>query len=100
MPIKIVINTRHTRFSLSTELKRMYAESTKDTLRRENWSIYCVPRDDALLIRLIETIGLKRAGGLISSLKIVEIPDDVSDWDVVDDDGKEKVVERNPREWA
>ena len=78
----------------------MYAEATKETLRRDNWSIYCVSRDDAMLIRLIETIGLKRAAGPVSTLKIVEIPDDVSNWDVVDDDGKEKVVERAPREWA
>ena len=96
MPTKIVINVIHGRFSLSTELQRLYAaESTAQ--HRAGWSVYCVPRDDALLIRLIERLGLRKAGGPVSRLKIVEVPDDVGEWEIVDDDGKEKVVET--REW-
>jgi hypothetical protein len=35
----------------------------------------------------------------VSRLKIVEVPDDVGEWEIVDDDGKEKVVETRAREW-
>ena len=98
MPTKIAINTIHGRFSLSPELQRLYvAESAAQ--HRTGWSIYCVPRDDALLIRLIERLGLRKAGGVVSRLKIVEVPDDVGEWEIVDDDGKEKVVETRAREW-
>jgi hypothetical protein len=39
----------------------------------------------------------------VSRLKIAaaQVPDDVGEWEVVDDDGKEKVlVEKRPREWS
>ena len=57
------------------------------------------PRDDILLIRLIKTVGLKRAAGPVSRLKMAQVPDDAGEWEVVDDYGKEKVVEKRPREW-
>jgi hypothetical protein len=51
-----------------------------------------------LLIELIEKLGLHRAGRVPSKLKIVEIPEDV-DWEIVDDDAKECVMEKKRRMW-
>ena len=99
MPRKIVINTNHTWFFLSAELKAEYAKRRPSVKLDKKWSIYSVARDDPLLIELIENFGLRRAGRVPSKLKIVAIPDDVVDWEIVDDDGKECVVEKKPRVW-
>ena len=46
------------------------------------------------MIEAVETLGLKRAGRAPSVLKIIEISDDVVDWVILDDDGKDCVIER------
>ena len=95
---KIVINTNHTWFFLSAELTKEYVERDPAVKNDKNWSIYRVARDDPLLIELIEKLGLHRAGRVPSKLKIVEIPEDV-DWEIVDDDAKECVMEKKRRMW-
>jgi hypothetical protein len=100
MPKKILINTVPTFFFLSAACQSLYIElSTATTKRGANWSYYSIRRDDPALIEAVETLGLKRAGRAPSKLKIVEIPDDVVDWVIVDDDGKECVMERVRRMW-
>ena len=111
MPKKILINTVPTFFFLSAACQSLYIElssssssssstaSTTTTKRGANWSYYNIRRDDPALIEAVETLGLKRAGRAPSKLKIVEIPDDVVDWVIVDDDGKECVMERVRRMW-
>lgn len=50
-------------------------------------------RGDAKLVRVVERLGAQ-ASGLAGTLKVVEVPDGV-DWAiVVQDDGREFVVER------
>ena len=104
MPKKILINTVPTFFFLSAACQSLYIElsttaSTTTTKRGANWSYYNIRRNDPALIEAVETLGLKRAGRAPSKLKIVEIPDDVVDWVIVDDDGKECVMERVRRMW-
>jgi hypothetical protein len=60
-------------------------------------SYYDIKRDDPLLVQVIEEMG-EEANGRYSSLKIIEIPDDV-DWYVTEYDGLEHVAEKH-RTWS
>lgn len=99
MPKKILINTVPTSFFLSAAVVAMYLELTPTVERSKDWSYHDIKRDDAVLIEAVETLGLKRAGRYPSKLKIIEIPDDVGEWEIVDDDGKECVMEKKRRMW-
>lgn len=54
-------------------------------------------RTDLQLIKVIEKLG-KEANGRFSSLKIVDVPDDV-DWEIEEYDGSEWIRERS-RSWG
>jgi len=56
-----------------------------------------IERTDPLLIKTVEDLGTKKASGKLSSLEIVEIPDDVS-WEIDDYDGIESIHEIH-RSW-
>ena len=56
-----------------------------------------VPRDDALLVRVVKDLG-ERASGPLSHLKIISIPGDV-EWEINDHDGVEWVAEQH-RTWS
>ena len=80
----------------------MYKEATKDIARPSHWDTdEDVARDDPILIEIIKELGLKRAGGTHSQLKIIEIPDDVpaDGWIIQAYDGVEWVAERH-RSWG
>ncbi len=98
MPIKILIDKSPYCLFLSTELQTMYLERTASVKRGPGWSYFDIPRDDPVLIGIVEEIGLKRAGRELSMLKIVEIPDGVV-WQIMDDDGEEYVEEVVRRVW-
>lgn len=51
-------------------------------------------RTNELLIRVVEELGTDKASGAHSSLKIVEIPDDV-EWEIHSNDGLEWVAEKH-----
>jgi hypothetical protein len=55
-----------------------------------------IPRNDLLLVQVVEEMGGEASGGL-ASLSIVEIPDDV-EWEIADYDGVEWVAEKH-RTW-
>lgn len=57
-----------------------------------------IPRDDPLLIQVIEELGSDSASGDFASLQIVEIPDDV-DWQIEEYDGFEWIAEKH-RTWG
>jgi hypothetical protein len=102
MPRKIVINRCYGGFGLSSEVKEMYLELTKDTPKIAHFYMdQDVRRDDPVLIEIIEKIGLQAAAGGFSKLKIIQIPDDVpSDgWTIMDYDGMEWVAEKH-RIWV
>jgi hypothetical protein len=123
--MKIVINSVHGGFSLSSVAVRRYAElaglnviehgepnvwavlllhptfsgkyEDMTSIDREGlFSIDMIDRTDKYLIQVIEELG-EEADGTFASLKIVEIPDDV-DWVIQEYDGVEWVAERH-RTW-
>ena len=49
-------------------------------------------RNDSVLVEVVETLGDK-ASGKYSELKVVEIPDDVTDWRIEEYDGWEHIAE-------
>lgn len=104
MPRKILVNRCYGGFSLSKEARRLYKEAMPDD--RENkqeilTGLIDIPRDDPILIRIVEEIGLPQASGEYASLAIVEIPDDVPDdgWEINEYDGVEWVAEKH-RKWV
>ena len=60
------------------------------------WYCRAIERNDPALVEVVEEMG-DAAGGNFSSLKIVEIPDDVK-WEIEDYDGQESVHEVH-RSW-
>lgn len=51
-----------------------------------------VPRDDPALIELIKTLGSKAVSDNLADLTIIEIPDEATDYRVIDYDGAESVL--------
>lgn len=58
-------------------------------------SYYDIKRDDPILVQVVEEMG-DEANGRYSSLKVVEIPDDV-DWILQEYDGAEHIAEAHRR---
>jgi len=56
-----------------------------------------IPRDDLLLVQVVEELG-KAASGRAADLKIVEIPEDV-EWQIEEYDGLEYVAEKH-KTWS
>jgi hypothetical protein len=50
-----------------------------------------IPRDDTILVEIVESMGDKSFGSF-AKLKVIEIPDDVK-WQIDDYDGDEWVAE-------
>jgi hypothetical protein len=59
-------------------------------------SFYDITRNDPILVQVVEELG-GEANGHYSSLKVVEIPDDV-EWEIDEYDGMEHVAEKH-RTW-
>ena len=97
MPCQIVINTCYGGFGLSPEAVSMYEEFTKDVPKNKHWCAdEDIRRDDPILIRIIQELGLQQAAGQHAKLQIIEIPDDVPEngWIIQDYDGIEWVAGR------
>ena len=92
---KVVLNSSYGGFSLSKTVMHRYRKANGIlTVDDERWFFtHSVKRDDPVLIQIIEDVGLKNAGGGLMKLSIVEIPDDVNDWEILDEDGAEWVAE-------
>lgn len=90
---RIVINVRYGGFSLSKEALALYeklaGKAMKDTC-------FGYPRNDPVLIQVVETLGEKANNHC--QLKIVDVPDDV-EWEIEEYDGKEWVSETH-RTWS
>jgi len=66
-------------------------------LNANYFSFRDIPRDDPALVQTVEELG-KAASGKYSSLKVVEIPDDV-EWQIEEYDGVEWIAEKH-RTWS
>lgn len=85
--MKIVINRCYGGFDLSDKAKEMLGIKYETEIKR----------NDPRLVAVVEELG-DEANTWASSLKIVEIPDDV-DWIIEDYDGVEWVSEKH-RTWS
>ena len=94
---KIVLNASYGGFSLSKTVKKQYrAVNGIVSKADERWKFtHKVERDDPSLIQIIESVGLDKAAGARMTLRIAEIPDDVSSWSIVEYDGVEWVAEKH-----
>jgi hypothetical protein len=90
--MKIVINDCYGGFGLSEEAEELYIQkkNISGSLRGD------ILRNDSVLVEVVETLGDK-ASGIYSKLKVVEIPDDVTDWRIEEYDGWEHIAEG--RKW-
>ena len=82
--MKIVINKCFGGFGLS--------EKAREILGIDNsFDEYQIDRNDPKLIEVVETLG-DEANGNYARLRVVNIPDDVTDWELDEYDGAEKVL--------
>lgn len=88
--MKVVINRCWGGFGLSEKAMAMFKALGGDKL-------YCCKRNDPILVKVVETLG-EEANDEYSSLKVVEIPDDV-DFYIDDYDGMETIEECH-RSWC
>lgn len=107
--MKVVINRDFGGFGLSDAAIKRYAEIAGLNLvkKKDVWggyvyykehvsedtyfSDYDIPRNDPALVQVVEELG-EDADGISSSLKVVEVPDDVK-WQIEEYDGVEWVAE-------
>ena len=97
--IKIVINKVHGGFNLSKEAQDYIVKAkninpgkwSKLHGHYTNFSHFDLERDDPDLVAAVESLGTK-ANTIFSSLKVVEIPNDVK-WKIEEYDGVEWVAE-------
>lgn len=118
MTQKVVINTGYGGFSLSHEAVVLYCELKGlklivakndqfshyndyylDTVTEDNifYANY-LPRNDPVLLEVIDQLGDKACGECCRNLKIVEIPDGV-EWDVCSAEGGMEWVAEKHRTW-
>lgn len=93
---KVVINTCFGGYGLSEKVVLKFNEEIGTNMSASVAS-YTIPRDNDLLIRIIEEVGVANAGGLSANLKIIEIPDDI-EFVIREYDGRETVHEKH-RTW-
>jgi len=111
--MKIVINRCYGGFSLSDEAILRYAEIKGINLTRVEdedkfWSYFIIdgdkdkyfsdrelPRNDLVLVQVVEELGAK-ANGQCAKLRIIEIPDETN-WQIGEYDGMEHVEQVHQR---
>jgi len=93
--MKIVINSCHGGFGLSKLAEEVYL-IIKGIIPYESWWSSLIPRDDLILVKIVESMG-EKSFGEFAELKVVEIPDGVQ-WQIDDYDGLEWVAEKH-RTW-
>ena len=87
--MKIVINKCYGGFGLSRIAEELYKE--RKGITDPNWYYYDIPRDDPILVEMVETMG-DQVNGSYSKLRVVGIPDDVK-WIIEEYDGNEWIDE-------
>lgn len=90
--MKVVINDCHGGFGLTEIALEEYKK--RKGITDPDFYYYGIPRDCPVLVEMVENGGVDSA---YSSLKVVEIPNDVN-WYIEEYDGMEHVAERH-RTW-
>ena len=89
--MKIVINDYLGGFELSEKALNILKNRGFDEEEIGNFRFGNFRRDYKEVIQVIEELG-EEANGLCSDIKVVEIPDDSTDWDIIEYDGSEYVI--------
>ena len=79
--MKFVINDCYCGYSFSTDFLLKYGEE-----------IGSLKRNDPRLVAAVEEFGEDKASGYYANLRIVEIPDDATDYSFQEYDGAESIV--------
>ena len=97
--MQVVINTSYSNFAISADAISLIQKKIKNPKAKSQINAYAFDSDrsNPLLVEAVQKLGAK-ANGLYTTLKIVEIPDDV-EWRVDAVNGKEVVREKH-RMWS
>ena len=96
--MQVVINTSYSNFAISRDAILLIQKKIKNAKAKSQINAYAFDNDRGhpLLVEAVQKLGAK-ANGLHTTLKIVEIPDDV-EWRVDAVNGKEIIREKH-RVW-
>ena len=97
--MQVVINTSYSNFAISADAISLIQKKIKNPKAKSQINAYAFNNDrsNPLLVEAVQKLGAK-ANGLYTTLKIVEIPDDV-EWRVDAINGKEVIREKH-RMWS
>jgi hypothetical protein len=97
--MQVVINTSYSNFAISADAISLIQKKMKNAKAKSQINAYAFDNDRShpLLVEAVQKLGAK-ANGLYTTLKIVEIPDDV-EWRVDAINGKEVIREKH-RMWS
>ena len=97
--MQVVINTSYSNFAISPDAISLIRKKIKNPKAKSQINAYSFDNDrsNPLLVEAVQKLGAK-ANGLYTTLKIVEIPDDV-EWRVDAINGKEVIREKH-RIWS
>jgi hypothetical protein len=97
--MQVVINTSYSNFAISADAISLIQKKIKNPKAKSQINAYAFDNDrsNPLLVEVVQKLGAK-ANGLYTTLKIVEIPDDV-EWRVDAINGKEVIREKH-RIWS
>ena len=97
--MQVVINTSYSNFAISPDAISLIQKKIKNPKAKSQINAYSFDNDrcNPLLVEAVQKLGAK-ANGLYTTLKIVEIPDDV-EWRVDAINGKEVIREKH-RIWS
>ena len=93
--MQVVINTSYSNFAISGDAILLIQKKIKNPKAKSQINAYAFDNDrsNPLLVEAVQKLGAK-ANGLYTTLKIVEIPDDV-EWRVDAVNGKEIIREKH-----
>jgi hypothetical protein len=97
--MQVVINTSYSNFAISADAISLIQKKIKNPKAKSQINAYSFDNDrsNPLLVEAVQKLGAK-ANSLYTTLKIVEIPDDV-EWRVDAINGKEVIREKH-RIWS
>lgn len=87
--MKVVINRCYGGFSLSIEFMEAYPQFEEYD---HSWYDEKDKRTDPNFISALESFGLEKANGHCANLKIVELSNNTTDWEIDEYDGSESII--------
>jgi hypothetical protein len=97
--MQVVINTSYSNFAISADAISLIQKKIKNPKAKSQINAYAFDNDrsNPLLVEAVQKLGAK-ANGLYTTLKIVEIPDDI-EWQITAVNGVEIIREKH-RIWS